>query len=131
MKKHISERPYAEKVTKAALFVVDAIKRKRQPGLINDSQISLRLKCAKQTVHMWRSGERAITLDQLGELINQFDVHPVFLLKQQGSPWGDSEMIMKLKDIERNQQEMDLRLSAVENKLGIKSGTERPQKSRN
>ncbi len=110
MRKHISEREYSKKVTDAALFVIDMIKRKRMKGLIHDNEISKYLGCAAQTIHYWRIGERSITLDQLGELIKQFDVHPVFLMKQEGSPWGEAELMLRMKTVEDRLDKLELEM---------------------
>ncbi len=113
MRKHVSQREYSMKVTDAALFCIDAIKMKRVKGLIHDNEISVRLGCAAQTIHYWRKGERAITLDQLGALIKEFDLNTNFLMKQEGSIWGEAELFMGLRNLEE-------RLNIVEDKLGIK-----------
>ena len=110
MRRHVSEREYSRKVTDAALFVIDAIQRKRVKGLIHDNEISVRLGCAAQTVHYWRIGERAITLDQLGSLIKEFDVNPVFLMKQEGSPWGEADLIVRMMAIEKRVDEIEVKV---------------------
>lgn len=122
MKKHITQRKYSSKVTKSALFVIDAIKRRREPGLIHDTEIAIRLGCAAQTISNWRSGNRAITLDQLCELVHQFNVNPNFLVKQEGSPWGEAELAMRVQSLEKRQDEMDLRISIIEKSTGKKNG---------
>lgn len=122
MKKHIADRPYSEKVTNAVLYVIDAIKRKRKPGLITDKDIAKHIdNMAHQTLHYWRNGDRAITLDQLGAFIHAFDVNPVFLLKQEGTPWGEAELTLRVKQVEDKVEELSIEVGELQ-----KSGKKRP-----
>ncbi len=107
MKKHISQREHASKITQAALSVIDDIKRRREPGLIRDTEIAVKIGCSPQAVSNWRLGSRAITIDQLAELVLQFKVNANWLITQEGSPWTDGtddrllQFEKRLSDLEK------------------------------
>ncbi len=108
MKRNIADKEYAKKVTDAAVFAVDMIQRKRYKGMMNDYQVSQRLGAAKQTVHYWRNGMRAITVGQIGAMIKEFDISPNFLLKQEGNPWGEAELMLRMKVLEERLDKLEL-----------------------
>lgn len=97
-------------------------------GLKNDSVISVRLGWAKQTIHYWRIGERAITVDQIGKLMDEFDIDETWLMKQRGHVWGEGELIARMNAIEDRQDEMDLRVKTLEQKSGNKAVQKAVQK---
>ena len=121
MQINLKDMEYADKVTKSVLFVIDAIKRRREPGLIHDKDIAARLGISPQSLHYWRSKERAVTVDQLCAVIYVFDANPVFLTKQEGSPWGEAEMAIKIAALEK-------RLNNVEAVLDINQEKEKKKK---
>lgn len=112
---------YGQKVTEAALFAIDLIQQKRMKGMTSDADINKLLDFKSGTINRWRKGG-TITVDQIGDLIRSFDIDPKFLLKQEGSPWGEAELMLRMKAIEDRQDKMDLELKQLQIKAGKKSG---------
>jgi hypothetical protein len=125
------DRKHSLQVTQAALMAIDAIKRRRQPGLRSDKDIAGRLLIPGQTIHYWRNHERAITVYQLVRLTLEFDVNPVWLLKQEGSPFAEAELMLKIQALEERQNEMEVKLKQLELLVGKKSGTGRVKNGKN
>jgi len=122
MRRALLERPNSQKVTDAVLFVIDAIKRQRKPGFKSDTDFAKALNIPSTTVSYWRKKERSITVDQICDFCRIFEVNANFIIKQEGTPWGESELAMRIKTLEERQLEMDLRLTHLENPVGKKSG---------
>lgn len=121
MKLTVDKTPLSQRVTEAAVFAIDMVKRKRLIGLTSDTDISKRITGLKNSVSLWRVGKRTITLEQACLLMEVLKIDANFLFKQQGQPWGEADLYAEIK-------RLDDRIKVLEELAGV-SG-KRPAKRR-
>lgn len=88
----INKNSYTAKVTLQFLEAMDAIKRRREKGLLTDAEIAERLKLTPPNITYMRQGKQHVNLEQLGRMIDQFKVSADFLFMFKGKPFGGVEL---------------------------------------